>query len=183
MPDLAKDVLRPERELDAAVPGAEVARLLVAGIDRGRRVGELVHDDVAGVRLIRAGRPGRRRAARPGAGRLGRPVRAASRPRTGRRPSSGRAAMTPRVWAAAAPAVADGPTDGAGDRRGRRRWPRRPQPATISAARDEPQRRCRTPARRAAHPGGQSNARPPIRWRWRWSTVWPPQRPTLLTIR
>ena len=35
--------------------------------------------------------------------------------------------------------------------------------------------------RAAAHPGGQSNARPPMRWTCRWSTVWPPQRPTFVT--
>ena len=40
-------------------------------------------------------------------------------------------------------------------------------------------------ARRAAagHPGGQVNARPPMRWKWRWSTDWPPHVPTFVTIR
>ena len=32
-------------------------------------------------------------------------------------------------------------------------------------------------------PGGQSKALPPIMWMWRWSTVWPPQRPTFDTSR
>ncbi len=33
------------------------------------------------------------------------------------------------------------------------------------------------------HPGGQSNVRPPSRWRWTWKTVWPASRLVLKTVR
>jgi len=48
----AEHVLHPKRELDATRPGPEVAGLLVAGVDGGRRVRELVDDDEARVGLI-----------------------------------------------------------------------------------------------------------------------------------
>ena len=35
----------------------------------------------------------------------------------------------------------------------------------------------------AVIPGGHLNGRPPIRWKCRWSTDWPPQRPTFVTSR
>ena len=58
-----------------------------------------------------------------------------------------------------------------------------PHPATRTVAPRAIATAHRQPPPAHGHPGGQSKARPPIRWTCRWSTVWPPQRPTFETSR
>ena len=51
-----------------------------------------------------------------------------------------------------------------------------PMPMTANQSGGPPRRSpSASPGRR--HPGGQVIGRPPSRWRWRWSTDWPPSRP------
>ena len=163
-------------------PAADVRGLSRAARRRGRGVTERVDDEVAvgrvggqhdledpaggGRHRRRLGRPEGLRA-RPGAG--GRRVRA--RPR--------RAAACRRRPAGTAGAAAVGCG-------GRLTWvAAMPQPAEVrtTSSRDATRGSHRR-GRRAAHqPGGQVNGRPPMRWKWRWSTVWPPHAPTFVTIR
>ena len=66
-------------------------------------------------------------------------------------------------------------------RRPRRASPTMPQPArttTPASANVLRDGRPSAPDRPVGHhPGGHENGRPPMRWKWRWSTVWPPHAP------
>ena len=174
--------LRPNGDWTRARAGREVGRLVRGGLRRRGRVRELVDDDEALGPGARAGRPGRRPAASSckvasSGGRNGASAsrrtrfcvaedarRARPRLRGRRRRPSGRARWLPGGN------VRDGAAAGA--------HPASEAPATTAAA-------TAGRGRPAAvdHPGGQSNARPPIRWMCRWSTDWPPHRPTFETSR
>ena len=87
--------------------------------------------------------------------------------------------MAVRVWATAGETVAAGPTLEGGNVT---TTPEAPMPTAADDEADDSEARDRGRPD-ASHPGGHTNGRPPSRWKWRWSTVWPPQAPTFETSR
>ena len=153
------------REIRGVIRAAAAARL----------VGETkrVDHDEAVARVVGEGRPGapsaapRRAAVLPAAGTAGSDSTAWSPargergdhllPRGGRRVAGGRGRRAERRERSVSRSAARAGSDG--ERR-------------SASSGERPRGR-----ERERHPGGQLKARPPIRWKWRWSTVWPPHRP------